>query len=123
MRVLGEIIEAAKSGERPEYDELRLAVCAMDALMTFDRMAIWKLADAESEGKKPFMVWSAVFQRQENFDRIKRAMAKTPREYLGANYDPDSPAVQARRRASISLMDKIIDKSKAHPTGQGGRHA
>lgn len=80
MRTLGEIIEAAKSGERPDYDELRLAVCAMDALMTFDR--------------------------------VKRAMAKTPREYLGENYDPDSPAVQERRLASIALMDKFIDKAK-----------
>ncbi|WP_267904086.1 hypothetical protein [Pseudomonas monteilii] len=34
MRTLGEIIEAARSGERPDYDELRLAVCAMDMLMT-----------------------------------------------------------------------------------------
>ena len=110
MRKLGEIIEAAKSGERPEYDELRLAVCAMDALMTFDRMAIWKLAEGEAEGKKPFMVWSAVFQRQENFDRVKRAMAKTPREYLGPNNDPDSPAVQARRQASIALFDKLLPR-------------
>ncbi|WP_409317611.1 hypothetical protein [Pseudomonas sp. KCJK9016] len=41
MRTLGEIIEAAKSGERPDYDDLRLAVCAMDGLTTFDRQAIW----------------------------------------------------------------------------------
>ena len=47
MRTLGEIIEAARSGERPDYDDLRLAVCAMDMLMTFDRQAIWKLAEGE----------------------------------------------------------------------------
>lgn len=51
MMTLGEIIEAAKSGERPEYDELRLAVCAMDGLMTFDRQAIWKLAEGRRKAR------------------------------------------------------------------------
>lgn len=110
MRTLGEIIEAARSGERPDYDELRLAVCAMDALMTFDLMAIWKLAEAESEGKKPFLVYSAVWQRDENFGRVKRAMAKTPRDFLGPNHDPDSPEAQESRRRSIALFEKIVSR-------------
>lgn len=107
MKTIGEIIEAARSGERPDYDELRLAVCAMDALMTFDRLAIWKLAEAEKEGKKPFLVYSALWQRDENFGRVKRALAKTPREFLGESYDPDSPAVQERRKQSIRLYEKV----------------
>lgn len=49
MRTLGQIIEACRNGERPDVDELRLAVCAMDALMTFDRRAIWTLAEAEEK--------------------------------------------------------------------------
>lgn len=110
MKTIGEIIEAAKSGERPDYDELRLAVCAMDAMMTFDRMAIWKLAEAEQEGKKPFMVWSAIWQRDENFSRVKRALTKTPREYLGRSYDPDSPEVQARRKQSLALFERAARK-------------
>lgn len=112
MKTLGEIIEAARSGERPEYEDLRLAVCAMDMLMTFDRQAIWKLAEAESEGKKPFMVWSGLWQRDENFNRVKRAMAKDPRSYLGPTYDPDSPEVQNRRRKSIALMDRALARNK-----------
>lgn len=108
MRTLGEIIEVAKSGERPDYDELRLAVCAIDALMTFDRMAIWKLAEAESEAKKPFLVYSAVWQRDENFGRVKRALEKSPKDFLGPNYDPDSPDVQARRRMSAALVENIL---------------
>lgn len=40
MKTLGEIMEAAKSGECPYYDELRLTICAMDILMTFDRRAL-----------------------------------------------------------------------------------
>ncbi|WP_447593569.1 hypothetical protein [Aquipseudomonas campi] len=105
--LLGEIIEAAKSGERPIYDDLRLAVCAMDALMTFDRLAIWKLADGEQEGRKPFLVYSALWQREEQFGRIKRAMATAPLQYLGPNHDPDAPEVQARRQQSIRLYEKV----------------
>jgi hypothetical protein len=105
MKTLGEIIEAAKCGERPEYDELRLAVCAMDALMTFDRQAIWKLAEGEEKGKKQILVWSSLWQRDEQFDRIKRAMATDPKTWLGPNYDPDSPEVQERRRMSIAITE------------------
>ena len=112
MKTLGEIIEAAKSGERPDYDDLRLAVCAMDALMTFDRQAIWKLAEGEEQGKKQFLVWSSVWQRDEQFQRVKRAMSTEPKTYLGANYNPDSPAAQERRRMSIALMDKAIARSQ-----------
>lgn len=108
MKTLGEIIEAARSGQRPDYDDLRLAVCALDILMTFDRKAIWKLAEAEAQGKKPFLLYSSVWQRDENFERVKRAMAKPPKTYLGPTYDPDSPEVQERRRKSIAMMDKAL---------------
>lgn len=113
MKTLGEIIEAARSGERPEYDELRMAVCAMDLLMTFDRQAIWKLAEAESAKKKPFLVNSAIWQRDENFGRMKRSMGKPPSEYLGASHNPDSPEVQERRRLSVGLMNRMMSLGDA----------
>ncbi|HEP8420918.1 TPA: hypothetical protein VDT97_000756 [Pseudomonas aeruginosa] len=108
MRTLGEIIEACRGGETPDVEELRYAVCAMDALMTFDRQAIWKLADAEKEGKKPFLVYSAIWQRDENFDRVKRALAKDPKSYVGWNNDPDNPEFLARRRQSVKLVDSLM---------------
>lgn len=110
MKTLGGIIEAAKSGERPDYDDLRLALCAMDALLTFDRQAIWNLAEAQQENKKPVLVYSALWQRDENFGRVKKAMAKSPREWLGPNHDPDSPAVQKRRQVSRALMQKVQER-------------
>ncbi|MFJ4386982.1 hypothetical protein ACIP02_21975 [Pseudomonas sp. NPDC089408] len=112
MKTLGEIIEAAKSGERQGYDELRLAVCAMDMLMTFDRQAIWKLAEGEEKSKNPFSAWSSLWQRDENFTRVKRAMASDPKTYLRANYDPDSPAVQERRFMSIAIMEGVARRAQ-----------
>lgn len=106
---LGEIIESAKSGGRPDYDDLRLAVCALDALMAFDRMAIWKLAEAEAEDKKPLLVWSALWQRDENFRRVKTALGVPPKVYLGPNNDPDCPDVQERRRAAGALLEGLME--------------
>lgn len=112
MMTLGEIIEAAKSGERPEYDDLRLAVCAMDALMTFDRQAIWKLAEGEQQGKKQILIWSSLWQREEQFQRVKRAMAATPKVWLGPDNDPDSADVQERRRVSIAIMGGVARQAR-----------
>ena len=112
MRNLGEIIEACRNGEKPDVEELRYAVCAMDALMTFDRQAIWKLADAEREGKKPFLVYSAIYQRDENFGRVKRALAKDPKSYVGWNNDPDNPEFLKRRGQSIKLVESLIKSNQ-----------
>lgn len=83
---------------KADVDELRLAVCAMDALMTFDRR-IWTLAEAEKRGRpRPLLNRSAVFQRDENFNRVRRALDKSPREWLGPEHNPDDPGVQSRRQ-------------------------
>ncbi|KES23132.1 MULTISPECIES: hypothetical protein [unclassified Pseudomonas] len=119
MRTLGAIIEAARAGEKPTVDELRYAVCALDILMTFDRNALFKLAEAEQEGKKPVLVYSPTWQRDESFNRVKRAMEKSPKDYLGPNYNPDSTEVQQRRRAAARLYEKAIQRR----VPEGGGHA
>lgn len=111
-KTLGEIIEAARSGERPDYDDLRLALCALDILGVFDRQALMALAEAENQGHKPFLSRSAVWQNEERFGRMKRALRKTPREFLGENYNPDSPEVQARRRQSMVLVERFMARTK-----------
>ncbi|MFM5094984.1 hypothetical protein ACEUCJ_14950 [Aeromonas rivipollensis] len=117
MRTLGQIIEACRNGERPDVDELRLAVCAMDALMTFDRRAIWTLAEAEEKrgGRAPLLNRSAVFQRDENFNRVRRALDKSPREYLGPNNNPDDPVVRAERQLFKTAYEKLEKCAKSKP--------
>lgn len=105
---LNEIIEAVKAGDRPECDDLRYALCAMSALETFDRMAFMKLAGAEAEGKKPFLVTSAQWQWEEHFNRRKRAGEKPPKEYVGWNNDPDNPEYLERRKVSLKVVEKIV---------------
>lgn len=108
-RTLGDIIEAARAGERPDYDDLRLAVCCLDIIGTFDRQALDKLAEAEREGKRPFMLTSAIWQQEERHSRLKRMFAKAPSEVLGGSYDPDNPEVQQRRAARLRLMQAALD--------------
>lgn len=107
---LGEIIEAARSGERPDYDDLRLAVCALDCLMTFDMMALSRLAEAETKGQKPMLTRSASWQFDERCRRMSQAMEKAPREFLGENYDPDNPEVQDARRRAAALVEGLMRK-------------
>jgi hypothetical protein len=103
MKNLGEIIDQVRSGEKPDYEELRYAICAMDALMTFDRMALMKLSVAESEGKKPVLIYSAQWQFEENFNRVKRALGQSPKEFMGWNNDPENPEFLKRRKISLRL--------------------
>jgi len=109
MESLGSIIEAAKSGEKPNYDELRYAVCAMSSLMVFDLMALRALADAEKQNKKRILSYSAVFQYEERMKRVYQALNKSPLEWLGVENCPDSPEAQERRKGIKKLVSKIIE--------------
>jgi hypothetical protein len=108
MRTLGDIIEATRNGERPEYDELRYALLAYQALLTFDQMAFMKLAAAERDGKKPILTTSSVWQWEEHFNRVKRALEKSPKEWVGWNNDPDNPEFQHRRKISLKVMERAM---------------
>lgn len=104
---LNQIIERIRSGEKPDYDDLRYAICAMDALTTFDRQAFMKLSSAEEENKPPRMTTSAKWQWEEHFNRHKRAGEKPPKEYVGWNNDPDNPEFQSRRNVAKRIVDRI----------------
>ena len=91
MRILGEIVDSARTGEEVSKDELLYAVIAMSHLSTFDDMALMKLVDAELNGKKPVRVYSAEWQCQERMDRIHRVYNKSPKEFIGKDHDPKNP--------------------------------
>lgn len=110
MKTLFEIVEAVRDGERPDYEDLRYAICALEALATFDNQALMKLAAAERDGQKPFLVTSAIWQWTESFDRRKRAGAKPPKEWVGWNNDPDNEEFRAGRRAAKRLAELLREK-------------
>lgn len=109
---LGEIIESVRDGGKPDYEDLRYAICAMEALATFDRMALMRLADAEKNSQKPVLTRSAQWQWEESFNRAKRAMDKPPKEYVGWNNDPDNPEFLSRRKKSKRIASALVEKAK-----------
>jgi hypothetical protein len=100
MRTLYEIIESAKSGEMPTHDECYWSVLALDALGTFDRMSFHRLV----EGKIPAMV-----EYEESFNRIKRALNVSPKDWVGPNNDPSNVDYQKRRRVSMKIYQMAMD--------------
>jgi hypothetical protein len=112
MKTLGEIVNAVRDGERPDYEDLRYAICSLEALVTFDRNAFIRLAEAEQEGKKPFISTSAVWQWEEHCRRTQAAFGKPPKEYVGWSNDPDNPAFLERRKKAQRFMEKFIAKAE-----------
>ena len=112
MRTLGAILDLVKRGDRPEYDELRYAVRALESLSTFDHMAFGNLAEAERENKPRVLSRSAVFQHEEQFNRWHRALNADPRVWLGPDNDLDDPATAARYEGALRLFDRV-EKGRA----------
>ena len=107
MRTLLDIIEAVKDDKETTEREMRLAICALDALLHFDFKALAELYKAEKEGKKKVLLGSALFQYEEAFRRHKAAMSKSPEEWLGPNHLPENPDNQRFRRVAFKLLDKV----------------
>jgi len=104
MRSLLEIIEATKAGEKPDYEELRYALLAVDALLTFSSRALMRLADKEKENRR------IILAHDEDFRRVKAALGKTPKEWVGWNNDPENPEYQRRIKVSRKLFDHVMEK-------------
>lgn len=108
MKKLGDIVSAVKDGQRPDYEDLRYAVAALGHLITFDGMALRRLAKEESLGKKP--LFGPEHEWEEHFRRVKKAMNSEPKKWLGDNYNIDDPSYHKRRASAIKLFDKFINR-------------
>ncbi|MEA4863350.1 MAG: hypothetical protein VB042_08595 [Victivallaceae bacterium] len=97
----------AHLGEKPEYEELLLALEAMSALATLDRMALREVAKAEQEGKDRILTSSASWQLDNRRRRMQRAMTKPPAQWLGWNNDPRNPACVAARKLAQEMFAKF----------------
>lgn len=109
MRNLCDIIEAVKDGEKPEYDEIRYALLAVDALLYFANNDVKKLL------KEPVNPLVKELIEKDNFKRFHSALNKDPKSYVG-NQDPDLPEYQEDRARSKLIYENFMkkyDKEKA----------
>lgn len=107
MRTLFEIIEEVKDGGKPDYDELRYALLAYQSMFVMDHNKLLNELTSEKE-TKPFI---KKMMAQNSFDMYKKALNKSPKEWLGPNYDPDNPDCQKFHKMAGKLFDKVINNS------------
>ncbi len=105
MRTLLEIIESAKDGNRPDYDECYYAVLVLSYLHGFD----WQDLLVVGGGVGVSMLKS---RAAESFKRSKKAMSVSPKEYLGWGYDPANPEYQKQRALLANKIFKKIEEGK-----------
>jgi hypothetical protein len=112
MKTLGAIIEEVKDGKRPDYEDLRYAVVALQALQCFDMRAITKLAQREKEGTYKAAMFGLQWEAEESFKRLKTALSMPPQEWVGPGHDPDTEECQAFRKMSKKLLKKVEDEMR-----------
>ncbi len=112
-KTLGDIVEAVKDGERPEYDELLYAVIALESLRHFNHSALLRLSS-----DKPSIINNAEYQAEESFRRDKGAMSTPPIKWVGWNHDPKNPDYQKTRKISKKLFTKVVNKVIAEDQGE-----
>jgi hypothetical protein len=99
MRTLSEIIESVKTNEKPDYEELRYALIAMTYLMNDTSRWYRELLMGKMS---PLMI---EFMKKEN--RYGKALAMSPKEYIGWSNDPENPKYQQEH----AVFQKIFDKA------------
>ncbi len=110
-KTLGEIIDDVRDGKECNQDDLRFAICVMDALMAFDRQAFMSLHEGEIEDKsRKIPKYSPVCQCLESISRMQLAMEQPPKKYLGWGNNPDNPEFLKRRQFAKRLCERIAEK-------------
>ena len=107
MKTLNEIIDIVKDGGKPEYDELRYALLAMCALHYFDSSTLMNLWQREKEGKYKPGLFGLEWEANESFTRAKLALNKSPKDYLGSQYDPDTEEYQRFHKIAKGLLQRF----------------
>jgi len=94
MRTLLEIVEDCKTGNRPDYEELRYSLLVFVFMFGMDHRAL--LDELLTDGETPTLIRRA--RAGASFDMYKAALEKSPKEYLGWENDPDNPEYQKLRK-------------------------
>lgn len=108
MRTLYEIIDSAKAGEMPTHEECYWAMLVFHFLENMDNIDLVRLSSREHKSDKPVLgvTWFA----EESCRRVKTALEKDPKEFIGWNNDPANPEVQERRKRALKIFNKISKK-------------
>ncbi|AIF52033.1 hypothetical protein [Pelosinus sp. UFO1] len=106
MRTLSEIIESAKDGKMPSYEECYWAMLCYESMFNTDHRALREALLNE----KPPQEFIRKLKADNSFNMYKNALNKPPKEFLGPNNDPSNPGYQEFRKIGKKLIEKFINK-------------
>jgi hypothetical protein len=108
LRTLSDIVENCKSGGLPDYEELRYALLVYEFMFNMDHRTLRE--ELLSEKRSPLAIRE--LRANNSFNMFKKALNKSPKEYLGWNSDPGNPEYQKQRAVAERIFDKVMSKIK-----------
>ena len=108
MRTLYEIVEDVKDNKKPDYEEIRYALLVYNFMFNMDHRLLREELLEEERPAKLIREMKA----QNSFDMAKNALNKSPKEYLGWNYDPENPEYQKCREMSNKIFNNFLAQQK-----------
>lgn len=104
MRNLSDIIEDCKTNGKPNYNELRYSVLVLTSILNMDHNNLREELLREKETPK----FIRELKAKNSFDMYHTALNKSPKEYLGWNYDPKNPEYQKFHTIGNKLVEKAL---------------
>ena len=104
-RTLAQILDAIKDNGKADYEELRYALLAVDALRHLDARALQRLRKQVEHGQDPRAM--VRLSADESYRTVSGAMRTPPKAWLGPNHDPENPEYQAVRKAAFNTAARL----------------
>ena len=105
MRDLSEIIEECKLNGNPDYDELMYSLLVMTGILNLVNSELIKLY---VEGSIPCESIRKMKLDSGSCTMYKKALNKSPKEYLGWSNDPENPEYQRFHAIGNKLVEKVL---------------
>jgi hypothetical protein len=107
VRTLFEIIDGAKDGNKPEYDECYYAMLAYSYLFQSSLDHLYKLVE---KGDK---VTPVIVNRyaEEDHKMFQAALKTQPDKWIGENNDPNKAEYQAMRKIGKRIINDVIKRA------------
>lgn len=110
MRNLTEIIEAVQSNERPDYEELRYALLALNSI---SNRAMMDRRELLFENISPIKI---NFMQNDLF--YSQAFSSQPKDWLGWSKDPENPDYQRQHKIFLNLWSKVMNGGLPNQKGK-----
>jgi hypothetical protein len=114
VRNLLDIIEFAKDGHMPTHEECFYGMLAYQAMFNMDHQ---NLIDVLMDDK-PKQDFIKKLKAENSHKMLQAALSKSPKDWLGANWDPLQEQCQKQRQMHKKIFDKFMEQKQAEEEGE-----